>query len=252
MTTTKREFSDQTDALKSRVDALDEKLKSLDSQTAILEKKSKSLADEAVSIRQSQADRGADITDIRNTLAALSGRVDLLQKDTTEIKNGLDKLNARMDVVEKYLDLGGRKVAGAVPESSDETATEVKGKNDSTTAYDLAFNSFKEEKYAKSRSGFEAFLARYPEDQKAADAHYWIGESYYFEGIFDQAIFNYDKVVKKYPTSDKVPRALFKEGLSFYKLSDATTAKLLFEQVVQSYPDSLEAKMARKKLQEMK
>jgi TolA-binding protein len=59
-------------------------------------------------------------------------------------------------------------------------------------------------------------------------------------------------VVKKYPTSDKVPRDLFKEGLSFYKLSDAITAKLLFEQVAQSYPDSLEAKMARKKLQEMK
>ena len=247
----RRDFTDQTNVLESKTDTIDSEIKSLQSQTERLSTDIKSLTDERAAIKQREADKGADIADIRETLETLTGHIDILQKDTSDIKDGMEKMNKRISFIEKYLDIGDHKAVTAVPDSGSVNNSDMKVKMDSDTEYAAAFNSFKKENFKKARSEFETYLTHYPDTENAANANYWIGECFYFENNCDQAILNYDKVVKKYPASDKAPYALLKEGLCFYKSGDKVTAKIVFQQIVQSYPNTNQATIAQKKLQEM-
>lgn len=247
----RRDFAAQTNVLESKADTIDNEIKSLQSQTEGLSTNIKSLTEERAAIKQSEADKGADITNIREMLETLTGRIDTLQKDTSDIKDGMEKMNKRISFIEKYLDIGDHKAVMAVPDSGSVNNIDMKVKMDSDTEYAMAFNSFKEENFKKARSEFETYLTHYPNTENAANASYWVGECFYFENNYDQAILNYDKVVKEYPTSDKAPYALLKEGLCFYKLGDKVTAKIIFQQIVQSYPSTNQAIIAQKKIQEM-
>lgn len=247
----RHDFADQTNVLESKADTIDNEIKSLQSQTEHLSTDIKSLTEERAAIKQNEADKGADITNIREMLETLTGRIDTLQKDTSDIKDGMEKMNKRISFIEKYLDIGDHKAVKAAPDSGSVNNIDMKVKMDSDTEYAMAFNSFKEENFKKARSEFETYLTHYPNTENAANASYWVGECFYFENNYDQAILNYDIVVKKYPASDKAPYALLKEGLCFYKLGDKVTAKIIFQQIVQSYPNTNQAMIAQKKIQEM-
>ena len=76
-----------------------------------------------------------------------------------------------------------------------------------------------------------------------------MGEIYYREKWYAEAIMEYQKVIEDYPDGNKVPAALYKQGLSFYNLEDETNARFFLQEVINKYPTSNEAKAAREKLQ---
>jgi tol-pal system protein YbgF len=94
------------------------------------------------------------------------------------------------------------------------------------------------------------FLARFPKDELAPNAQYWLGETYYAEKRWNDAIVEFQKVLKEYKTSDKVPDALLKIGMSFQAEGDCKNAELFFEEVAQSHRSSSAARLAREKAAE--
>ncbi len=235
----------RADQLQQKSDTLDRRIMSLETETQELKKGSQVM-------RQTEAGEVADIDDTRDRMNQLRGRIEVLEKNATDMKNDLTGMQARLAFLMKYLDLDHQKSKIEAPDSGPAKSAGVKAKTNGDEAYEIAWNNFRDENFARARSEFEAYLAGYPNESKAADACFWIAECYYFENNFDKAVLQYDKVVKDYPQSGKVPRALYKEGLSFYQLNDKITAKLLLQQVAETYPDTLEAKIAQKKIDEMK
>jgi len=125
-------------------------------------------------------------------------------------------------------------------------------KQDKESLYAVAYQTFKDGHYDKSRTEFKNFLAAYPNTEYAGNAQFWIGECYFFEKNYEQAILEYEKVAKNYPKGDKFPYALLKQGLSFLNLKDKTSAKLILQQVIKDFPNTNQARIARVKLQEIK
>jgi len=99
-----------------------------------------------------------------------------------------------------------------------------------------------------ARDGFQAFLKTYPEHTLAVNAEYWIGETYYGDRQYKNAILQFQEIIDKYPKHVKVPSALLKQALAFQGLGDQENARLLLEKVVASYPQSPEASKAKSKL----
>lgn len=99
-----------------------------------------------------------------------------------------------------------------------------------------------------AREGFQEFLKRYPQNSLAINAAYWIGETYYGEKQYKNAILQFQELIDKYPQHIKVPSALLKQALAFQGLGDQENARLLLEKVVTSYPKSPEAGKAKAKL----
>ena len=62
--------------------------------------------------------------------------------------------------------------------------------------------------------GFSQFLKYHPQSSLASNAQYWLGECYYGQQQYPQAIREFERVLTYYPTSHKVPAALLKIGYS--------------------------------------
>ncbi|MBW2511758.1 MAG: tol-pal system protein YbgF, partial [Deltaproteobacteria bacterium] len=95
----------------------------------------------------------------------------------------------------------------------------------------------------------EAFLKRYPEHDLAVNDAYWIGETYYAEKNYEQAILQFEEIIQKYGDHPKVASAMLKQALAFESTGDQATAKLLLQRVIERYPLSDEAGKAKQKLQ---
>jgi len=119
-------------------------------------------------------------------------------------------------------------------------------------AYDRAFQSLKELKYADAAEQFKAFLQQYPDSEFADNAQYWLGESYYVTRNYDIALDAFQNLLSKYPQSPKVPDSLLKIGYTHYELKQWDQARAALEQVQQQYPNTTLARLAESRLRSMK
>ncbi|MBF0458355.1 MAG: tol-pal system protein YbgF [Nitrospirae bacterium] len=117
--------------------------------------------------------------------------------------------------------------------------------------YDEAMRDFNAGKYKESRDKFNRFIKEFPTSSLASNGHFWVGESYYKEGSYEDAILSYDVVVKKYPNSEKVPAAKLKQALAFIEIKDPKPARTILQQIIDDYPQTPEAEQAKKQLQSL-
>ena len=118
--------------------------------------------------------------------------------------------------------------------------------------YKEAYDMVQAKDFAGGRIKLKEFLEKYPKASQADNAQYWLGECYYNEGNYEEAILEFQKVVDEYPKGDKVASAILKQGFAFLKLESPTEAKEFFNLVIEKYPKSEEAKKAREKLKTIK
>ena len=118
-------------------------------------------------------------------------------------------------------------------------------------AYQQAFNLLRARKYVAAARKFSGFLRTFPESPLAANSQYWLGECYYGQRRFQEAIDEFERVFALYPSSNKVPASLLKIGYSHLELQQPTMARSVFQQVVRAYPQSPEAIKAHGRLQEV-
>jgi tol-pal system protein YbgF len=92
---------------------------------------------------------------------------------------------------------------------------------------------------------FLAFIDRYPTHSLVPNARYWIGEAYYAQRDYRQALTEFQRLADQSAPGPKSPDALLKVGLCFERLSDPRRAQLAWQRVVREYPNSEAATRAR-------
>jgi tol-pal system protein YbgF len=115
--------------------------------------------------------------------------------------------------------------------------------SDAEGLYDKAFQLFRGGKFEAARVEFNSYLKRFPKTDLADNAQFWLGECYYSEKRYQEAISAYEKTIKDY---------LLKQGMAFVELGDKTAGKILLKKVIKGYPQSNQAKIARNKLTRIK
>ena len=119
-------------------------------------------------------------------------------------------------------------------------------------AYDQAFQSLKDLKYAAAAEQFLNFVGQYPNSEYADNAQYWLGESYYVTRNYDIALEAFQGLLSKYPDSPKVADGLLKIGYTHYELKQWDQARAALIQVQDQYPDTTLARLAGSRLRSMK
>ncbi len=125
------------------------------------------------------------------------------------------------------------------------------GKPDPRRLYQGAFRLLQQRNYSAASQKFSQFLRAFPESSLAANAQYWLGECYYGQRRFQEAIDEFERVFAFYPTSPKVPASLLKIGYSHLERKEPAMARAVFQQLVRTYPKSSEAIKAHGRLQEV-
>jgi tol-pal system protein YbgF len=92
---------------------------------------------------------------------------------------------------------------------------------------------------------FTEFVAQFPNHPQAAAAQNHLGEAYYRQRDYRQAMSEFQKTVDGYTQAAQVSEALLKIGLCQRALGDPARAKASWEQVVKQFPKSDAARQAR-------
>jgi tol-pal system protein YbgF len=244
---------------------MEEKISAVDAELTTLKKEQEKNSSTVASMRKGQANSAADLGDLRENIQQLRGQLETLKKDMAqadkgndEFKDRLDNIALKVNFIENFLEIGKKNSVsdvydnGIKPSGNGVAAKEPAKKQNKETMYAAAYQTFKDGHYDKSRTEFKNFLATYPNTEYAGNAQFWIGECYFFEKNYEQAILEYEKVAKNYPKGNKVPFALLKQGFSFLNLNDKISAKLILQKVIKDFPNTNQARTARSKLQEIK
>ena len=129
-----------------------------------------------------------------------------------------------------------------------ESATILEPEIKEPTLFDIGYKNFNNGNYAQARQNFRAFLREDPKAKQAPDATFWIADSYYKEGLYEESILEYQRLIDVYPRDPRVPLAYLKQGMGLMKLNKDEEAKLFFQTLIDKYPGSPEADEAEKKI----
>lgn len=118
-------------------------------------------------------------------------------------------------------------------------------------AYEEAFNLLKGLRYEQAISSFQGFLKSYPDGRYAHIAQYWLGEAYYAQRHFQQAIVEYRKLLSNYSNSPKLAEAMLKIGYCHKALQQTGQARIVLQDLMNRYPGTTEAGQAEMLLKKL-
>jgi tol-pal system protein YbgF len=98
-------------------------------------------------------------------------------------------------------------------------------------------------------SGFEALIRTFPRTESAGEAQFYIGETYYAQNKWREAIDAYGLVLQNYRTSSTVPDTYFKRGRAYAQTGQLDKAREMWEAVIKLFPESDAARLARQDLE---
>lgn len=243
------------DELKNRHLALEKEFEGLKSEA--IEGTDKILKEnrkEIESLHKETADLQAALESAKVDTQVLAGKVDdamqTAKKPTEDIsllKEDVDRrlsaLEGRTSNLEKNFDDLEKKMTVAASTQVELTPEAL---------YQQGLTMIKGGNPQKARELFTKFIEQNPNNELVSNAHYWLGEAYYTEKTYDQAILEFEKVIKNYPGKEKVPAAMLKQAMAFKALGDATSAKYVLKKLLEGYPRTEEAGLAKAKLRELK
>jgi tol-pal system protein YbgF len=118
-------------------------------------------------------------------------------------------------------------------------------------AYEAARLDMTQGHYDLAASAFREFLRRYPASELSDNAQYWLGECFYAQQEFDDALIEFQRVIASYPRGDKVPAAFLKMGFSLLAIGSREDAISLLKRVASEYPHTAEADRALERLRSL-
>jgi tol-pal system protein YbgF len=175
---------------------------------------------------------GQSVTQIQEELAQVRGDVKQVQGDLKQVRGELAERPAQ---------------AAAPPPREERPSRESPAARQPTPEVDYAhaLAAFRSQEHGQAVLEFLDFRAKYPRHALAVNAQYWIGEAYYVQRDYRQAIAEFLKVLDLGSPNGKTADALLKIGLSYERLHDPSRAHQTWERVVSDHPGSEAAVKAR-------
>jgi len=255
----------------------------IQSDIRLLDKKVSRQGKEIRQLRQRQADLDTRLDALQMELQQIRGRMEeskhyaqmasddvisLSEKFTSHIKKQEEDLNQLQEEIKNMKSLLGMKVSGLKDETvfalknklSELTTSitppgnlaKVAGVQDPEELYNDAYSKLSKGDLQNARKDFKKFLELFPQTEYSDNAQFWIGECYYREKKYEEAILEFEEVIKRFPQGNKLPDALLKQAFSFIAINDTNSAKLIFQKIIDQYPTSAQAQIASAKLKSLK
>jgi tol-pal system protein YbgF len=185
--------------------------------------------------------------DLRTDLLAVQQQLVAVQELTGQTQQRLSEQRARLEQLARQPEPALPAVGGGAPVGP--SGSPVGPGPDQM--YDLSLQQYRRGSLSTARLGFREFLRVFPTHERAADALFYVGESFEREAP-DSSVAVYQQVVRTFPNSPRAPSALYKQGLLAEQRGDRAAARTLYQRVIAGYPRSPEADLARQNQQRLR
>ena len=228
------------------MESLDLQIRQLQQQVTELRERSSATDGELGVIDQRQAERHEELqaasaelslrlAEIVDELRSLTSRLTSTQASVADLTDEILVSRAEVEQLRAtWLDL-------------EPTPTTI-DTSDPVALYQAANTDFQRGDYSLALLGFRRLVDRFPNDERADDAQYWIGECYFLQGSYRDAIREYANVEQRYPGSERLSTVLYRKGLAYIELGDSLNGRQTLSRVVDEYPRSDEAVLAQQQL----
>ena len=195
------------------------------------------------------------LNQLQQSLTMLTGQIEQLQYQNQELKQKLEKMQSdyeyRLDSLEKGRPgaAGPRPVPPSASTAPPPPVAAPPGAPASAAGgdqlYHDALKALNDGDYAGAERGFKTFLQRSPQSQLAGNAQYWLGETYYAQRQYQNAMAAFAEGYKAYKTSQKGPDNLLKLGITLGVLGRKNDACAVFQRFGQDYPRATDLQKRR-------
>lgn len=198
---------------------------------------------------------------LENRLRQMTGQIEQLSYDMQQLKGRMNKLASDNDARFRQMDGGGpsytapqasrtgnRGYSRLPPGEEDYedrepprgkvlgTMSPSSGRDAAGALYDDAFNDIRDAKYDSAAVKFQRFMDNYPRHPLAANAQYWLAETYYVKQDYRNGARLFAQNYQDYPQSPKASASLLKLGLSLARLGKKEDACLSLQQLKKEFP----------------
>lgn len=129
-------------------------------------------------------------------------------------------------------------VAGDVPDTtSSAPAVTVDLPDDPDAAYNMAYNAVLAADYDRAQAALEAYVEKFPESPRTAEAKFLLGEVYLATGANSSAARVFLNHVGQYQDDPRAPEAYLKLGVAFSRLQKPDEACRVFRVGLNKFPN---------------
>jgi len=261
----------QLDTLQQQMQNLQ---KTVDSQTAVLKLLVQQTNDNVTSMKTTVSDlkevnqRSLAITSSR--FDSMTSQIQQLSASLDETKGELSKISGELAQAQRTLETlnappaqasaaqgAGGQAAGPPPDGQDASnaapgpAASTPAVPDPETLYKSAYSDYTNGNYDLAVQGFQQYIENYGQTDLASNAQFYIGDSYYLEKKYAEAIKAYNLCMMQYPGGNKMQAAQLKKGYALLAEGQTSAGVRELRSLVRRYPDSKEADLARQRLRRM-
>ncbi len=198
-------------------------------------------------------------------LDSMSTQVQGVSDNLEEVKARLGKINQQMADTQTVLQSIDAKLSGGTPAPGPGGAANPSvppgfslanppapgAAPSADVLYSNGLRDYTGGKYNLARQEFLDYLKYYPDTDLTSNAQFYIGEIYYAQKQYEDAVAAYDKVLQNYPKSFKQAPARLKRGVALVELGQKAAAIREFREVIRRFPGTEEERRARAKLREL-
>ena len=128
-------------------------------------------------------------------------------------------------------------VAPAGQAGSGQTAYAMTGAT-AEEQYSQAFSLLSQANYDQAERALQGFLEEHPNHRLAGNAKYWLGETHYVRGHYQDAAVAFAEGYQTYPNSTKAPDNLLKLGKSLSALGETNDACGTYGELLRRFPNA--------------
>lgn len=217
-------------------------------------------------LREQVSELSGEIDSLRNELESLRERQRNLFQDLDDRLLALEEAQENDDQGNGDDDGDGDGEDGGDDEETDREPTTGDGRppeaeetpdggdngsdGEAASVYQDAFDLLRDGDYRAAADGFRTVIEDHSDSDYADNARYWLGETYYVEREFDEAMEHFGALLDR-SESNKHADALLKAGYIHYEREEWDRARELLERVREEYPDDSVAELAADRLERM-
>lgn len=227
---------DQLQQLERIIKDLEARIVSISTETNTMSKKITTIEERLNAVARSQAD-------ISQNKESLMLSLQFIKEEINELKNQVGKINDRL------LSLPANTVQ--TESSTGEEAAQQDNLQSPETVYYAAYSDYIKKNYQLAIQGFRQFIQLFPRNGLADNSLYWIGECYYSQKMYQEAVNTFSQLIDNYADGDKIPDAILKKGFALIEMGKQSEGISVLKVLVSRFPLSEEASLAQQKIKEV-